>query len=362
VGIDLVDRSGGEVVELVDIQSVEAGSKFREVFPSILGEVQEVLIGRMNGIDYVALFEVTLSPSDFPGGDASSLSVDSLFVELKLLGDLTRGEIGRMRVSAPDEAWSETRSFVDTTDFQSSSFQRIHLADVTPSLVDSTVRVPLPPDLLRDAIAANPTGPVLQFVLSGVEDDADYLIVVGSREATDVTKVPELIAHFSGAAVARAGASQDTYFADRTADPESGDLLIQTGVFSAAVMRFDLPTIPASATVNLVELTMDFDFDRSFLTLLRLRIERLIVTDGDTTSTVVSGNALNEQVVSPVSSPFRMNLDQLLLHGWMSGTSENRGLIINPVFEIAPNLRYEWGLFSNPRLRVVYSLPPPIEI
>ena len=361
VVIDLIDRYGGDVVEIVEILSVEAFSRFREVFPSVLGEAEELLIGKMNGIDYVALFEISLAPTDFPGGDPSVLSVDSLFVELKLLGNLTRGELGRIAVSAPDEVWSESRSFVDSTDFLTTSFRRTALTDVMPGLADSTVRVALPPDLLRDAIVRNPTAPVLEFELTGAGDAANYLIVVGSREATEPAKVPQLVAYFGdGAGVARVGASLDTYFADRTGDPESGDLLIQTGVLTGAVMRFDLPTIPESATVNLVELTMDFDIDRSFLTGLRLRVERIDVAGSDTTFTLESGNPLNEQIVTPVSSPFRMNLDQLLIHGWMSGTSENRGLIINPVFEIVQDLRYEWGLFTNPRIRVIYSLAPPI--
>ncbi len=360
VGIDLVDRSGGEVVEVADIRSSHTASRFREVFPSVLGSAEELLIGRMNGIDYVSLLKVSLLPTDFPGGSAAALTVDSVFVELRVLGNLNRGTLGQVLVSVPDDVWSETQTFVDTTDFETTLLSRTALLEVTPTQTDSTIRIPLPAHLLTDAIAADLNLPTLEFALSGATGAEDYLIVVGSREATESGKTPQLVAQFVDAAPARADIVLDTYFADRISPPGPGEILLQTGVFSAGVIRFDLPSIPESATVNLVELTMDFDTDRSFLASLRLRVERLNVSGADTTFSVSSGNALNEQIVSPASSPFVMNLDQLLFHGWMSGSSENRGLIINPVFDITPDLRYEWGLFTNPRIRVVYSLPPPI--
>lgn len=359
VGIDLVNRSGGDVVEVADIPPVRAASRFREIFPSVLGEAGELLVGRMNGVEYVSLIEVALEPVDFPGGDPAALTVDSLFVELQIQGGLVRGTLGDVTVWVPDETWSETRAFVDTTDFRRAAFARQAIATAAPTRIDSTVRVALPTELLTEAVDEDAAAPVVTFGLSGGEGVADYLMVVGSSEA-DAAKVPQLVAHFAGGTTTRAGATADTYFADRVESPADGDVLIQTGVFSAGVVQFDLPTIPPSATVNLVELTMDFDFDRSFLSSLRLRIERIDVAGGDTTFTVASGNNLNEQTVTPVASPFRMNLDQLLFHSWMTGARENRGLIINPIFEIASDLRYEWGVFSNPRLRIVYSLPPPL--
>jgi hypothetical protein len=363
VGIDLVDLAGGDVVELAELRPSEARSRFREIFPSVLGQTEELLIGRMNGVRYVSLFEMAFDPADLPGGNGSGQAVDSLFVELKILGNIKRGNLGRVIVSLPAETWSESRSFVDTTDFAENSFNQVEIADVVPALVDSTVRIPLPVDLLADAIGMNPTNPVVAFSLTGSGLDEDYLIAVSARDTVGSTNAAELVAYLSGPdgqQVSRAKTTMDTYFAERLANPEPGEILLQTGVFSAGVIRFDLPSIPESATVNIVELTMDFDIDRSFLTSLRLRFERLIVVDGDTTFSVASGNPVNEQIINPTSSPFVMTLDQLLFHGWMTGTNENHGLIINPIFDIVLDLRYEWGLFTNPRLRIVYSLPPSI--
>ena len=362
VGIDLVDLAGGEVVEIIDIPSLEVRSRFREIFPSVLGRREELLIGQMNGIHYVGLMEMGFEPSDFPGGSAGSLVVDSLFVELRII--TTRGDLGTMVVSVPNEPWSELRAFVDTTDFLGSSFNHNPIADTIPARIDSTIRVALPISLFQDAVIASPTNPVVAFGLSGGADgDSDFLIAVAANDTLASANAPQLVAYLSGpdgSAIARARTTKDTYFAERRSAPGEGELLIQTGVFYAGVLRFDLPAIPETATVNLVELTMDYDVDRSFLSSLRLRIEQLTVVNGDTSSAVVSGNFLNEQIVSPTSSPFRMNLDQLLFHGWMSGTRVNEGLIMNPIFEIVPDLRYQWGLFTNPRIRIVYSLPPSL--
>jgi hypothetical protein len=364
VGIDLVDLAGGEVVEIIDIPSLEVRSRFREIFPSVLGRTEELLIGQMNGIHYVGLMEMGFEPSDLPGGSAGSLVVDSLFVELRILGDLTRGDLGAMVVSVPNEPWSELRAFVDTTNFLGSSFDHNPIADALPTRIDSTIRVALPVSLFQDAVIASPTNPVVAFGLSGGADgDSDFMIVVSANDTLASANAPQLVAYLSGpdgSAIARARTTKDTYFAERRSTPGEGELLIQTGVFYAGVLRFDLPAIPETATVNLVELTMDYDFDRSFLSSLRLRIEQLSVVNGDTSFAVVSGNFLNEQIVSPTSSPFKMNLDQLLFHGWMSGARVNEGLIINPIFEIVPDLRYQWALFTNPRVRIVYSLPPSL--
>jgi hypothetical protein len=367
VGINLVNLSGGEVVEMLDLRPVESGSHFREIFPTRLGAAEEMLIGRMNGVEYVGIFQVALSPEDFPGGDPATVTIDSLFVDLKILGSLNRGNLGALTVSAPGQAWTEAQSFVDSTDFQQASFVKSALLDVMPVRVDSTIRVSLPATLLEDAISQNPTAPVVEFALSGAEG-LSFLIVSGTRETgiPDSTgapvsqdKVPELVTYYAGESEpGRVGTSLDTYYADRIDPPAPGELLLQTGIFSGARMQFELPTIPESATVNQIELIMDFEFDRSFLSSLRLRFERLDVASGDTTAVIVSGNPLNEQIIAPVSSPLFMNLDQLMFHGWMSGTKENHGFSINPVFEITSDLRYEWGLFSNPRLRIVYSLPP----
>ncbi|MCH2664265.1 hypothetical protein MK139_07960 [bacterium] len=366
VGIDLVGRSGGDVIELKDVRTVTARSRFKEIFPSVLGVAEEILLGRMNGVNYLSLYRVELSPTDFPSGSASGLTVDSLFIELSVLGNLSRGDLGAIHVFVPDEAWSEVRAFVDTSDFQASSFARSPLLDVTPALADSTVIVPLPNSLLTAAIAADPSSPVIEFGLAAADGSENFVVAVGSREATNQSGAPVFVAHYAdGAGVTRTGVSLDTYFADREADPADGELLIQTGVFSAALMQFDLPTIPDAATVNVVELTMDYDSDRSFLSSLRLQIERVSVSGSDTTFALASGNTLNKQIINPLSSTFSMYLDQLMFHGWMSGEWENQGLILNPlvlnpVFESVPDLRYEWAVFSNPRLRIVYSLPPPI--
>ncbi|MBS10320.1 MAG: hypothetical protein CME19_01795 [Gemmatimonadetes bacterium] len=357
VGIDLVNLSGGEVVELLNVPSAITAPQLLDIFPSILGGTEEVLVGRMNGVEYTGVFRVEFAPTDFPGGDASTLAVDSLFVELRVLGGLVRGDLGNIIVSLPMESWSETRSFVDTTTFRAARFPRDILAEVTPTLADSTVRVPLPTSLLSDAIALGGRTPAVEFALSGAEGN-DFLVVAGSRESSLTGKSPVLSAVYAGGAGSSVGTALDTYYADRLQEPQPGEVLLQTGILTGTTMKFELPSIPEASTVNVVELSFDFDFDRSFLTSLRLRIERLDVAGGDTTRTITSSNALNEQVVVPSGSPFLMNLDQLMFHGWMSGQQTNSGFSLTPIFEITPDLRYEWGLFSNPRLRIVYSLPP----
>ncbi|MEE2754866.1 MAG: hypothetical protein VX910_12850 [Candidatus Latescibacterota bacterium] len=361
VGIDLVDLVGGDVVEVREIPATEARSQFREIFPSVLGGAEELLVGRMNGVNFVSLYEMVFDASDLPSAVGGALQVDSLFVELKILGTLSRGTLDRLTVTLPQEAWTETRAFVDTTDYLASSFQRLKIGEALPSQINSTIRVSLPTSLMQNALQISPTTPVVEFGLSGASDSGNFLIVTAAADTIGSVNAAELVAYVSSASgswISRAKSTKDTYFAEKDSDPEPGEILLQTGVFSAGVIRFDLPTIPEAATVNVVEMTMDFDFDRSFLSSLRLRIEQISVVDGDTTAAVVSGNPLNEQVVTPVLSPFVLRLDQLLFHGWMSGKSTNHGLIINPIFDIVPDVRYEWALLSNPRLRIIYSLPP----
>ena len=358
VGIDLVNLAGGEVVELQNLPSVKTEPQLFDIFPSILGGAEEVLVGRMNGVEYTGIFRFEMSPTDFPGGDASGLTADSLYVDLKVRGELIRGDLGRIVVSRPTEAWSETRSFVDTTTYRSASFSRDPLGEVVPEIIEEdVVRIALPTDLLNGALAGDVTTAVVEFALSGAEGES-FLVGAGSSETSTEGNSPVLSAVYSSGASSSVGSALDTYFADRLSEPEPGEVLLQTGILTGATLRFDLPTIPETATVNIVELSFDYDFDRSFLTTLRFRVERLDVANGDTTKTLVSANPLNNQTDLPVESPHKIYLDQLMFHDWMSGQRSNSGFSITPIFEIVPNLRYEWVLFSNPRLRLVYSLAP----
>ena len=122
-----------------------------------------------------------------------------------------------------------------------------------PSQIDSTVRVQLPASLMQNALQISPTNPVVEFGLSGASDAGNFLIVTAAADTIGSVNAAELVAYLSGATsswISRSRSTKDTYFAEKDADPEPGEILLQTGVFSAGVIRFDLPTIPEAATVK----------------------------------------------------------------------------------------------------------------
>ena len=352
VGIDLVDLAGGDVVEISNIRPVESRSIFRQAFPSVLGKTEELLVGRMNGISYLAAFRFDLSQVS-----GNTDAIRSGTIELTVLGDGLRGSLSNVEISTPAEAWDESTAFVKGQDTIRTGFERRTLATVSVTQIDSTLRIPVPGEIIAEAMDSGSSQEGLELIVSGSELESPFVAIVGSREVELPSSGPKLVLDVEGMGLVESVPSLDTYYADLTSDPGDDTILLHTGVIVGGLLRFDLPSIPSTATVRVVELSLDLDGDRSLTSGIRTRVERLDVASEDTTF-VGAASYLDGQLLLP-GQQNSIFLDQLLFQRWMTGSVINQGLLLTPSSETSTlELRYEWGLFVNPRLRIVYSLAP----
>ena len=75
----------------------------------------------------------------------------------------------------------------------------------------------------------------------------------------------------------------------------------------------------------------------------------------DTTFAQSSASGIYVQSVAPSAPSQTFVLDRTLIQGWISGGVPNHGLALRPQYS---DPEVDWVVFQNPRLRVVYSLPP----
>jgi hypothetical protein len=262
---------------------------------------------------------------------------------------------GTISVELPDYAWNEFTAFADTLEFVEVAVPSTPILGARLEAdSDSTYVVSLPTGLLQ---AASDSVDVLLAPRSGQE----FLAAIVSRNeqlGNEAHQHPLMVVSYRVNGVDlryEVESSADTYWVGRDDQPRDGDALVLSSVVRLIpVMRFAIPdSFPAGATVVSSKLTVDVDSDRSLygtVSTFPFGVDGISLdpTTGDTIESRFNSWAFEEGVAA------EYNLNQALVQGWIKGDAPNLGVMLKPrLITIA-----EWVAMRNPRLVIVYSLPP----
>ena len=363
LGEGFVGRDPGDTVALPAIPLKSARSFQSLIFPTVMGEQEELLVGQMNGLLLRSLlrFEV---PDELSGGVPPGLTIDSLRVNLGIRS-ARLVENASLVALRPDSPWEELQTYVDSISLVETEVLATPIPDAVAQVFEDRVRIDLPVSLLKDAIEA---GALSVEILLQPDGEGPFLLDIFAREATDIradAPIPELEAVYRVGDVTERAAVQadaDTYWSARVNGGPSEDLaILSEGLFYGSVLNFDLPSIPQGATINSAKLQLDFDLDRSYFSSFPIEIYSLKVAEGDTAFT-----RFNEKLlIEPATATYTIN--QTLIQAWVSGVRENQGLALSPLNLITgfpvplnspPLIR--WLVLKDVRLNLIYSLPPEL--
>ena len=361
VGGNLLGGDPGGVFEMPLLPLSQGKPRFEGINPVGLGTSEELWVGQMSGLAFRTLLRFRVPAESLAraagGSGASDLGVTSLRIVLSGYADRQRLD-GMVLVQSPATAWDESSVFADTLTLVETNFSTLLIFEASAVSVDDSLFVNLPPVVGEDAIRANPQEAQVDLLLApgGAEE---FLKVLVSREAGVDSLAPRLLFTYSvggGTYLYETGASADTYWGRRS-ETLPPDLLLASGVFYASLLRFEVPdSIPSGATVNMAQLLVDIDEAQSYYDVLPFRVDMVGVSaNGDTTFAQSSASGIYVQSVAPSAPSQTFVLDRTLIQGWISGGVPNHGLALRPQYS---DPEVDWVVFQNPRLRVVYSLPP----
>ena len=358
IGQELIDRSLGDIVALPSVRLTDGRTDFDGVFPFPGGFESTLLVGRMSGLELKAMLRFPF-PADSLAVAAGALDRSALEVLDVRLTLVRRAEFERLdgviSVEQPDFVWDEFTVFADT----------LALVEVEVSSTpipgagleadsDSTYAVTLPAGLLQ---AASDSLVVLLAPASGQE----FLGAVVSRNelfGDEALQRPSMVVSYRINGVDsryEVESSADTYWVGRDDQPPDSDVFVLSSVVRLIpVIRFAIPdSIPVGVTVVSSKLVVDVDLDRSLfgtVDTFPFGVDgiNLDTTTGDTIETRFNSWAFEEGV------PSEFDINQALVQGWITGKIPNLGVMLKPrLITIV-----EWVAMRNPRLVIVYALPP----
>ena len=365
LGEGFVGRDPGDTVALPSVPLKSARSFQSLIFPTVMGEQGELLIGQMNGFLLRSLLRFNV-PDELSGGVPPGLTIDSLSVNLGIRS-ARLVENASLIVLRPDTPWEELQTYVDTLSLVETEVLATPIPDAVAQVFEDRVRIDLPVSLLKDAIDA---GFLSLDILLQPDGEAPFLLDIFAREATDIradAPIPELEAVYRVGDVTERVAVQtdaDTYWSARVNGGPSEDLaILAEGLFYGSVLNFDLPNIPQGATINSAKLQLDFDLDRSYFSSFPIEIYGLRIAEGDTAFT-----RFNERLlIEPTTATYTIN--QTLIQAWVSGARVNQGLALSPLNFTSPTglpallnspPLIRWIVLRDVRLNLIYSLPPEL--
>ena len=361
LGEGFVGRDPGDIVALPAVPLKSARSFHSLVFPTVMGEQEELLVGQMNGFLLRSLLRFSV-PDELSGGVPPGLTIDSLHVTLGVRS-ARLVENASLIALRPDSPWEELQTYVDTLTLVETEVLATPIPDAVAQVFEDRVRIDLPVSIMEDAIDA---GSETVEILLQPDGEASFLLDIYARETTS-GQIPELEAVYRvGDVTARAAVQTDadTYWSARVNGGPPEDLaILSEGLFYGSVLNFDLPNIPPGATINSAKLQLDIDLDRSFFSSFAFEIYGLRIAEGDTAFTRFNEKLLLE----PATATYTMN--QTLIQAWISGARENHGLALSPLnFTSATGLPallnspplIRWLVLKDVRLNLIYSLPPEL--
>ena len=371
VGGDLLERDAGRVFELKGIP-INSGKSFQElVFPVVMGEQDELLVGQMNGFMLRSLLRFRVKIGELASNAGilpEDLVVDSLQIRLDIRSSRLPGNTSIVALQ-PDSPWEELQGFVDTLTLIESEFLASPIQDATTQVLEDHVLITLPVALLNAVRTVEADSPDVDVLLQP-EGTASFLLDFFAREAGTQGPIPQLhVVYRVGDVVERTifEPQADTYWGARiNGGPPEGLMILSDGFFFGTMLDFDLPaSIPQGATVNFAELEFDIDLDYSYFSTFPFEIYHLGFSAGqaDTVFTLYNNAPL---LADPATSTytFRPNLIQ----AWISGARINQGLALSPLSFTSLGLPslisspplLKWIVMRDVRLNIVYSLPPEL--
>ena len=361
VGGNLLGGDPGGVLEMPLLPLSQGKPRFEGINPVGMGTSEELWVGQMSGLAFRTLLRFRVPADSLAraagGRGTSDLEVTSLRVVLHAYTGRQR-QVGKVGVHSPTTAWTESSVFADSLTLVEVKFSSLPIATANAVSRGDSLIVELPATVGEKAIRANPQAARLEMLLAPTGTEG-FLKVLRSRETDDRSLRPRLLLSYSvGGAryLYEIGASADTYWGRRS-ETLPPDLLLASGVFYASLLRFEVPdSIPSGATVNMAQLLVDIDEAQSYYDVLPFRVDMVGVSaNGDTTFAQSSASGIYVQSVAPSAPSQTFVLDRTLIQGWISGGVPNHGLALRPQYS---DPEVDWVVFQNPRLRVVYSLPP----
>ena len=362
VGGDLIGRQGGGVVEL-PVMSLSSGmSKFEGIYPQTQGLSGGLRVGRMNGLAFRSLlrFRVPADSLARAAGGSGVADLEEKSLQIRLFASLQMGKT-ELAVDRPDGAWDEFTVFSDTLTYTSEiAFPSSPILDAAAvALEDSSVIVDLPVAFVEEAIGADPLSAQIDVMLRPAGED--FLTILMSREsglAATNARWPQLEFKYSAGGETHTyhiGAQEDTYWGGRDGEGPPPDLLmLVSGIRYTSHLHFDLPdSIPAGATVNSVRLEMELDEAHSLLDLFTFSVDRIDILPGTADTIYTSFSTLQFDSLAPKPA---FALDPTFMQSWLATGAPNNGMALRP----QDDTQIIWVVFRNPKLHVVYSLPPDI--
>ena len=365
LGEGFVGRDPGDTVALPAVPLTSARSFHSLIFPTVMGEQEELLVGQMNGFLLRSLLRFNV-PDEFSGGVPPGLTIDSLRVNLGIRS-ARLVENTSLIALRPDSPWKELQTYVDTLSLVETEVLATPIPDAVAQVFADRVRIDLPVSLLKDAIESSSLS---MEILLQPDGEAPFLLDIFAREATDIradATIPELEVVYRVGDVTERVAVQtdaDTYWSARiNGGPPENLIILSEGLFYGSVMNFDLPNIPQGATINSAKLQLDIDLDRSYFSSFPIEIYGLQIAEGDTAFTRFNA----EFPIEPTKATYPIN--QTLIQAWASGARENHGLALSPLnftsstglpalLNSPPLIR--WLVLKDVRLNLIYSLSPEL--
>ena len=365
LGEGFVGRDPGDTVALPAVPLKSARSFHSLVFPTVMGQREELLVGQMNGFLLRSLLRFNV-PDELSGGVPPGLVLDTLRVNLGIRS-ARLVENASLIALRPDSPWEELQTYVDTISLVESEVLATPIPNAVAQVFEDRVRIDLPASLLKDAID---TGSPSLDILLQPDGEAPFLLDIFAREATDIradAPIPELEAVYRVGDVIERAAVQtdaDTYWSARVNGGPPEDLIILSeGLFYGSVLNFDLPNIPQGATINSAKLQLDIDLDHSYFSSFPFEVYRLTIAEGDTSFTRYNELLL----IEPITATYTIN--HTLIQAWISGARLNHGLALSPLnFTSTTGLPallnspplIQWIVLKDVRLNLIYSFPPEL--
>ena len=374
VGGAFIDRDAGQTFSLPSIP-LRTGQSFQAlVFPTRLGDQEDLLVGQMNKFALRSLLRFKIPIDQLAadaGGVSADLTVDSLRIQVGIRS--TRlVDNASLSVLHPQTDWDELQIFVDSLTLIEKEILASPIVGANAHVLQDRVLIDLPGSFLTDLRVAEADSPTVDILLEP-NGSAEFLLDLIARENAIINPgvlIPQLeMVYRVGDLVERTSIAPraDTYWNTRVEGGPSRDLiLLSEGMFYGTTLDFDIPTqIPPGATINSAKLEFDVDHDRSFYSAFPFEIYHMEFTGSpqDTVFTRYNTPLLAEPTIASYT------FNQSLVQAWMSGAQVNQGLALSPLnrtsstglftlLNSSPKPR--WIVLNDVRLNIVYSLPPEL--
>ena len=364
VGTGLVNRGdAGTVVRIEGITPVRQFSGFKGFGRTVNGFRPSLRAGELNGIGVTTLVQFTI-PTDsllaFTGG--VDLTIEQVRILLYRRMEESSGE-GTLTVWETLSPWGDLSSFIDTTGTLQTtpSLARVvpsgviqsgdtTIVDLSPSFVLSKLGLAEgegDPDTVSIALQATSGG---QFLTSWVSSNGIFGDDFERRPTIELTvpgpdDVSQKISFVS---------TMDTYYGSLVASgPDTSSLIVGSGIRFWTHMVFSFPeSLPVEATINSALLEMDIARIESFPIVFSLQVDRLFIDSTTGDSVLVPGVGITIPVGETGT---QLEMGPFIVQDWTSERVPNDGLVLRSV---GTEDLLTWLIFTNPKLTIIYSLPP----